>query len=131
MTRGRKRLPESLKRLKGTQRKHRLNPNQPEQSSNEALPIMPLSDRETHWFYVIKNRLASIGLDSSTYTETITLLAKTMDRIDTLDSIVKNQGFVNGGKTHPAARMLNTSIDFANKLLRELGLSPASIIARC
>jgi len=91
------------------------------------VPIVPLDEDESNWFSTIKSRLALIGLDSETYTESITLLAKTMAQLDRLEAVIKEQGLIQGVKAHPVARILNQNTLFAHRLLRELGLTFGSI----
>ena len=135
MAKGRKKLPDQLKVISGTFQKCRASKSDGQDAQPMAAPDT-LSEGALKHFEILRGRIAQLGLDSSTYTEVLTLAAMRMDEIDVCNEAVKDYGAlistktVTGGellRANPAVTMRNEAMRHLQSLLAEFGLSPSSI----
>lgn len=135
MARGRKKLPDTLKVVQGTFRKHR---GKTADSQDEAAMVAPesLSEVAKAHFETLRARIAFLGLDSATYTEMLVLAARRMEAIDICDAHIAEHGDIVATPTvagdtllreNPAVKMRDRAMDRLQSLLAEFGLSPSSI----
>jgi len=135
MARGRKKLPDTLKVVQGTFRKHR---GKTADSQDEAAMVAPesLSEAAQKHFETLRGRIAELGLDSATYSETLALAAMRMEEIDIYSAAINEHGAVvlaptvAGGellRPNPAVSMRNEAMRHLQSLLAEFGLTPSSI----
>lgn len=135
MARGRKKLPDTLKVVQGTFRKHR---GKTADSQDEAAMVAPegLSEAAKAHFETLRARIAFLGLDSATYTEMLVLAARRMEAIDICDAHIAEHGDIVATPTvagdtllreNPAVKMRDRAMDRLQSLLAEFGLSPSSI----
>lgn len=135
MARGRKKLPDTLKVVQGTFRKHR---GKTADSQDEAAMVAPegLSEAAKSHFETLRARIAFLGLDSATYSEALALAAMRMEEIDAYTDAIAEHGAVvltptvAGGellRPNPAVAMRNEAMRHLQSLLAEFGLTPSSI----
>ncbi len=136
MAKGAKRKPTKVKRLKGTERPSRVNPDEP--TPDDALPQAPggLEPEELAWFQIIVGRLDSIGVASATDSELITMIARRLADIDRASEILNTEGSIIESfnpktqqtlvRAHPANGLRNEAMRHLQALLAECGLTPAS-----
>ena len=135
MARGRKKLPDTLKVVQGTFRKHR---GKTADSQDEAAMVAPesLSEVAKAHFETLRARIAFLGLDSATYSEALALAAMRMEEIDDYTDAIAEHGAVvlaptvAGGallRPNPAVAMRNEAMRHLQSLLAEFGLTPSSI----
>lgn len=135
MARGRKKLPDTLKVVQGTFRKHR---GKTADSQDEAPMTAPesLSDAAKDHFETLRGRIAALGLDSATYSEALALAAMRMEEIDAYTAAIAEHGAVvlaptvAGGellRPNPAVTMRDGAMRHLQSLLAEFGLTPSSI----
>ena len=133
MARGRKTIPKELKVVKGTFRKHRDNPGQPEPS--ESLPEPPdmLDDMQREFFLGLRNVLEELGLESATWTDMITACALAKAEVFRSLEVMNTEGRyqVNQISGHLSSHPAAVQFDKANRqyrtILAELGLSPSAV----
>lgn len=135
MAKGRKKLPDALKLIKGTARPHRGKTGDSQDEAPMSVPAT-LSEAAVVHFEALRDRVAVLGLDSSTYTEVLALAAMRMAEIDEANEHIKVHGAVveteniTGGtllRANPAVTMRNEAMRHLQSLLAEFGLSPSSI----
>lgn len=135
MAKGRKKLPDTLKVVQGTFRKHR---GKTADSQDETSMVAPggLSEVAQRHFETLLERIAVLGLDSATYSEALTLAAMRMEEIGTCNALIADHGAVvmadtQAGNTmlrpNPAVAMRNEAMRHLQSLLAEFGLTPSSI----
>jgi P27 family predicted phage terminase small subunit len=135
MAKGRKKLPDQLKVVQGTFRKHR---GKTADSQDDAPMVAPggLSEAAQRHFETLRDRVAVLGLDSATYSEALALAAMRMAEIDECEAIIRSHGAVvlapttTGGellRPNPAVTMRNEAMRHLQSLLAEFGLTPSSI----
>lgn len=134
---GRKVVPINVKKARGTYRKDR-DKNAPKPSVSKPSPPSWLNKRAKQIFHLMVKRLSQIGLDSSTYTEAIALLASRMEEVERFDKMLnedKENGYVYKTtnsfgdpilKEHPAVRLREKAARHVHSLLTEFGLTGAS-----
>lgn len=136
MTAGRKRKPEYLKAIEGTQRKDRQNPEAPEAAP--AVPVPPdwLPHDAHPWFYVLVERLMGIGQASETFTETIAAAAGRILEIEQANEDIERYGRIIESinikgdekfQANPALGQRDKAVRHLQSLLAECGLTPATI----
>lgn len=136
MAKGRKATPEACKVLKGTFRKDRANPDAPAPACDPmTAPGWMPEDARPH-FETLRERLKSIGLDSSSFTETLAMAATRLHQIDRFSALITATGESYETKTakdgrmvraYPEVAMLSEAMRHLHSLLSEMGLTPAAI----
>lgn len=136
MAKGRKKLPDQLKVISGTFQKCRSSKAGERQDDGTMEAPSGLSEGALKHFETLRGRIASLGLDSSTYTEALTLAAMRMEEIDECNAAIIDHGAIIMAKTviggellraNPAVSMRNEAMRHLQSLLAEFGLSPSSI----
>ena len=132
---GRHSKPAGMKLIQGTFRQDRDTTSHPVPSSAPAEPPSYLLKEEKQYFFQFGNRLNDIGLNSSTYTEMIALVAMRTYEIAALSEVIEQEGMTYtttstvGDTVHkmrPEVGQRNEAIKNLQALLKEFGLSPAS-----
>lgn len=134
MAKGRKKLPDQLKIVQGTFRKHRASGAS---GQDEAPMTAPegLSETARVHFATLKESVGQIGLDSATYTETLALAAMRLAEIDECNAVILEHGRIivtskeNGEpllRANPAVTMRNEAMRHLQSLLAEFGLTPTA-----
>lgn len=135
MAKGRKKLPDTLKIVQGTFRKHR-GKTSDAQAADAMVASESLSEAAHKHFETLRERIAVLGLDSATYSEALTLAAMRMEEIDIYSAAINEHGAVvlaptvAGGellRPNPAVAMRNDAMRHLQSLLAEFGLTPSSI----
>lgn len=133
---GTKRLPDNVKKMKGTFQPCRSNPDAPVPLA--GLPTAPdfLTPEEREQFQTLVVRLDQIHVASETDTEVITLAAKRLAEVVALSEILENEGRIIQSfnpktqqtmtRSHPAVGQLNEAFRHLHSLLAEMGLTPAA-----
>ena len=136
MAKGRKKLPDQLKVISGTFQKCRSSKSGERQDDTPMEAPERLSEGALKHFETLRGRVSSLGLDSSTYTEILTLAAMRLEEIDLCVAAIKEHGALIMAKTmagsdllraNPAVAMRNEAMRHLQSLLAEFGLSPSSI----
>lgn len=144
MGKGRKKTPETVKLLKGSFRKDRANDSAPNQAPDGMRAPSWLPREAVEYFGVLKSRLEEYGLNSSSYTEALSLAAMRLAEVDELNQIVAEDGPIylsekwtrddDGNlkktvlkKSNPAVGQRNEAMRHLQSLLAEFGLTPASV----
>lgn len=132
---GRKRKPDHLKVIAGTDQACRMNPDAP--APPEAMPIAPgwLTKRGAEIFDGIVAILDEMGIASSADTQVITLCASRIEEVEITTALVEDNGRIyettseNGQtmvRSRPEVAQRNEAMRHAQSLLSELGLTPAA-----
>lgn len=136
MAKGRKKLPDALKVVQGTFRKHR---GKTADSQDETAMVAPanMSDAEVAHFSRLVSKVEVLGLNSETYTDALVLAAKRLVEIEDCEQLIELHGRViesetdRGGqpilRPNPAVTMRNEAMRHLQSLLAEFGLTPSSI----
>ena len=136
MAKGRKKLPDQLKVISGTFQKCRSAKSAERQDDGPMEAPASISECALRHFETLRGRIASLGLDSSTYTEVLVLAAMRLEEIDVCNAAIRDHGAlilaktVTGGellRANPAVTMRNEAMRHLQSLLAEFGLSPSSI----
>ncbi|NCC05010.1 MAG: P27 family phage terminase small subunit [Proteobacteria bacterium] len=131
---GRKKLPDQLKLVQGTFRPHRANAGCG-QSETPLTASSNLSEAAQVHFAVLKDSVAELGLDSSTYNVVLALAAERMAEIDECNAIIAAHGRVIESVTevgntllraNPAVVQRTEAMRHLQSLLAEFGLTPSS-----
>lgn len=133
---GRKRKPDHLKVVSGTDQPCRMNPDAPEPS--QALPEPPewLSERAAEWFLKVVAILDGMGIASADHVDMLSLAATRYDEVLECTAIIEDLGrtymvmAISGSRTYkarPEVAMRNDAMRHLQSLLAEFGLSPASV----
>ena len=128
---GRPRKPTNLKVLKGTQRKSRINPNEPEPELK--IPSAPdfLNDEALKEWYRVTKVLSALGLLTEIDGTMLALYAQSYARMVKYEAIVAKNGELyktkNGSvQLSPAMWIINRCHAQIHKYLTEFGMSPAA-----
>lgn len=132
---GRKRKPDHLKVVAGTDRPDRMNPAAP--VASKVLPVSPswLSERAAEKFGQLVTILDGMGLASEVDVDMLAMLASRLEEIEITTGIIEDLGRsytteTQGGGTmyrsRPEVSQRNEAMRHAQSLLAEFGLSPAS-----
>lgn len=132
---GRKRKPDHLKVIAGTDQACRMNPDAP--AAPEAMPMAPgwLTKRGAEIFDGLVALLDEMGIASSADTQVITLCASRIEEIEITTALVEDNGrtyetTTESGDTmyrsRPEVAQRNEAMRHAQSLLSELGLTPAA-----
>ena len=136
MAKGRKKLPDALKVVQGTFRKHR---GKTADSQDETAMVAPesLTEAELAHFERLVAKVEKLGLNSDTYADALVLAAKRMVEVEDCDALIVTHGRViesetdRGGnpilRPNPAVTMRNEAMRHLQSLLAEFGLTPSSI----
>lgn len=139
--RGRKRLPDHLKVVKGTDQRCRMNPEAPK--ADVSLPVPPdhLSARAAELFRQVVAILADMGIGSASDVHSLTILAQRLEEVEICTVVIEDSGrfFVSSVerddedrivsqqiKAHPAVAQRSEAMRHAQSLLAEFGLTPAA-----
>lgn len=134
MSKGRKKLPDALKVVQGTFRKHRASGDCGQDETPMTAP-KTLSDSARVHFVALKVQVAEMGLDSATFTELLALAAERMEEIDECNAIIAEYGRIIETTTeagsvllraNPAVTMRNEAMRHLQSLLAEFGLTPTA-----
>lgn len=132
---GRKRKPDHLKVVAGTDQPSRMNPNAPK--APKELPEAPewLSKEATKYFDRLVETLVKMGIASSADIDVIAHCASRLYEIEECTAIIEDLGktyqtTTQAGDTmfraRPEVAMRNEAMRHAQSLLGELGLTPAA-----
>ncbi len=138
---GRKRTPDHLKVVAGTDRPDRMNPSAPKPSAE--LPEAPqwLSKRAAEIFAQLVDVITPMGIGSASDTAMLALAASRLEEVEICTAIIEDGGrtFVSSVekdendvvvsqqiKGHPAVAQRSEAMRHAQSLLAEFGLSPAA-----
>lgn len=138
---GRKRTPDHLKVVAGTDRPDRMNPDAPKPSAD--LPDAPewLSPRGAVIFKQLVAILGPMGVGSSSDAAMLALAASRLEEVEICTAMIEDGGrtFVSNTtydddgrvvsqqiKGHPAVAQRSEAMRHAQSLLAEFGLSPAA-----
>lgn len=144
MGKGRKKTPDKMKIVKGSFRKDRANDNAPNQAPDGMRAPSWLPREAIEHFGVLKARIESFGLNSSSFTEALAMAAIRLWEIEDLTARIEEDGPIylsvkyskdDDGKlkksvlkkTNPAVGQRNEAMRHLQALLSEFGLTPASI----
>ena len=128
---GRKNIPTKLKILKGTARKSRLNPSEPDPDTK--IPTAPnhlSKDALIEWGR-ISTELSTLGLLSEVDMVALAMYCQAWGRIVKYEKIVQEKSELikmpSGAiQLSPAMWIINKAMEQCYKLLSEFGMSPAS-----
>lgn len=141
MAAGRKKTPDHLKVVAGTDRPDRMNPNAPKAAA--ALPDAPewLSARAAELFEQLVAVIGPMGIGSSSDAAMLALVASRLEEVEICTALIEDGGrtFVSNVtyddegrilsqqiKGHPAVAQRSEAMRHAQSLLAEFGLSPAA-----
>lgn len=132
---GRKKKTIEQKALEGTLRKDRLPENMPAPSGEGMYSLDALNDRIKGRFDFLRNIIAEMGNDSSSFGLALSLAAIRLDEIITLTEDIEIEQYTvesdgrNGRqvKSNPKVAMRSESMRHLHALLTEFGLTPAAI----
>jgi P27 family predicted phage terminase small subunit len=137
MARGRKPIPEPLKLVKGTSRVDRINPAAPAPARDGICAPDMLPEAARPHFEILTARLRGLGLDSSSYTEAVTMAAVRMAELEYCNGVIEANGgpsyethTIQGGRmvrAYPEVAMRSEAMRHLHSLLSELGLTPSAI----
>ena len=137
MAKGRKKLPDQLKVISGTFQKCRSSKTADRHDETAMVATSWMSEAALVHFETLLARIDVLGLNSSTYTETLAMAAERMAEIDECNAVIQAHGRViesetdRGGnpilRANPAVTMKNEAMRHLQSLLAEFGLSPSSI----
>lgn len=133
--RGRKRKPDHLKVIAGTDQACRMNPEAP--VAPTTLPIAPewLTKRAAELFDGLVAILDEMGIASSADMQVIALCASRLEEVEITTALVEDNGrtfeTVNESgstmyRSRPEVAQRNEAMRHAQSLLSELGLTPAA-----
>lgn len=131
---GRKKLPDALKVVQGTFRKHRASGDCGQDETPMTAPENLSEAAQVH-FAVLKDSVAELGLDSSTFNVVLALAAERMAEIDECNVIIAAHGRVIESVTeagnvllraNPAVVQRTEAMRHLQSLLAEFGLTPTS-----
>lgn len=138
---GRKRTPDHLKVVAGTDRPDRMNPDAPVPS--EAVPEAPewLSKRASEIFEQLVSITGGMGIASASDAAMLAMAASRLEEVEICTALIEDGGrtFVSHAeydsegratsqqiKGHPAVAQRSEAMRHAQSLLVEFGLSPAA-----
>ena len=138
MASGRKRKPDHLKVVAGTDKNHpgRMNPNAPVPSKKLPEPPEWLSPVAAEWFRKTTAILDGMGLASADHSDMLSLAATRFDEVLECTAIIEDLGrtyssvSVTGSimfKSRPEVAQRSDAIRHLHALLAEFGLSPSAV----
>lgn len=140
---GRKRKPDALKALAGTDQKCRMNPAAPAQGKGLPSPPEWLSGRAAELFQQLVATVDGMRIASADDTHMLAMLASRLEEIEICTIVIEDSGRVYESTTvimkkdgsgiektmvraRPEVSMRNEAMRHAQSLLAEFGLSPAA-----
>lgn len=133
---GRKRKPDHLKVVAGTDQPSRMNPHAPKPPPDLPEPPGWLSERAAEWFLKTVGVLDGMGIASSAHVDMLSLAASRYDEVLDCQAILEDLGrtyttrAVAGSlmfRSRPEVAQKNEAMRHLQSLLAEFGLSPASV----
>lgn len=133
---GRKSIPDHIKLVKGTAKKHRMNADAP--ATNAGIPAPPewLSERAIEIFYRLSAILSSMGVASPDDEAALAILASRMEEIELCTAFIEDNGRTyerrdeSGAlimaRARPEVGMRSEAMRHAQSLLSEFGLTPSA-----
>lgn len=133
---GRKKKPDHLKVLSGTDQPCRMNPDQP--AAREGVGMAPewLSERSAEIFDKLSAVLHGMGIASPDDSEMLALAASRLEEIEICTAVIEDSGrtYEKRGedgslqmiRSRPEVGQRNEAMRHAQSLLAEFGLSPAA-----
>jgi P27 family predicted phage terminase small subunit len=135
MSKGRKKLPDQLKLIRGTLQSCRASSVTGGQDEAPMTAPKNLSEAARVHFSALKENIAQLGLDSATFTEVAMLAAMRMEEIEECDALIVAHGRIIETTTeagslflraNPAVAMRNEAMRHLQSLLAEFGLTPSA-----
>lgn len=133
---GRKSIPDHIKLVKGTAKKHRMNADAPAPNAGIAAPPEWLSDRAIEIFYRLSAILSGMGVASPDDEAALAILASRMEEIELCSTFIEGNGRTyerrdESGtlimvRARPEVGMRSEAMRHAQSLLSEFGLTPAA-----
>jgi len=136
MTAGRRPLPEWAKKLKGTLRKNRQNPQAPDPVKKKPSPPRWLPPKEKKIFRQLVKKVDEQGYASKSHEEMLTLAALRLAEVERFTETLDEKGYTYEAtgstgqkilKERPERVMRAEAAKHAQALLAEFGLSPSSM----
>lgn len=136
MAGGRKRKPDHLKIVSGTDQPCRMNPDAPEPTKGQPIAPAWLSERATEIFVQIAGIVDGLGIGSPDFAPMLALLASRIEEVEICTVMIEDFGRTyetmnaTGGtmiRSRPEVAQRNEAMRHAQSLLAEFGLSPAAI----
>lgn len=136
MAGGRKRKPDHLKVLSGTDQPCRMNPDQPSPASGVAVAPPWLSERAAEIFSRLSSSLLGMGVSSPDDVDNLAMLASRLEEVEICTVVIEDAGRTyekrdaDGNlqmiRSRPEVGQRNEAMRHAQSLLSEFGLSPAA-----
>ncbi len=128
---GRKKTPDHLKVVTGTDRPDRMNPDQPVVAKGVTTAPGLLSSRGAEIFMRLMATLDGMGIASPADQDNLSMLAQRLEQVELLTVTIEDSGFTyqtDAGlwKARPEVAMRSEAMRHAQSLLSEFGLSPAA-----
>jgi len=132
---GRKKKPDHLKVLSGTNQPCRMNPDQPKARDGVAQPPEWLSERGAEIFARLSATLSGMGISSPDDLDNLAMLASRLEEVEICTAVIEDAGRVyetenaSGGvmiRARPEVAMRSDAMRHSQSLLSEFGLSPAA-----
>lgn len=132
---GRKAIPTHLKVVRGNPGKRALNKDEPKPSAGTLVAPDWLTKAERLEFETLAERLAEIGLNSDSYTESVALAAQLQVEIIELSEVIEREGRTYCVITKSGDRMVRARPEWnlraearrhLQSLLAEFGLTPSA-----
>lgn len=130
------RLPDEVKKARGTFNSTRENKRKPQPATTIPRPPTWLTERQRQIFGSLTGTLTRMRIVSADDAHTIALLAKRLDEIEVYSKYVEEHGPTYntynqaGGlmiRVRPETTLLDKAMIQAHKLLRDFGMSPSSV----
>lgn len=136
MAGGRKKKPDHLKVLSGTDQPCRMNPDQPVAVRGIATPPAWLSERAAEIFARLCAILDGMGIASPDDQDNLAMLASRLEEVEVCTAVIEDcgrtyerrgeDGEVQMIRSRPEVGQRNEAMRHAQSLLSEFGLSPAA-----
>ena len=131
MAQGRRKIPDFIKLVNGTQKKCRIDNSA--QIQDQAGMVAPswLPEECLGYFEGLRAKVETLGLNSDTYTDGLAMAAMRIGQIEECTAEIKRLGRVIIGDTfaraNPAVAQLSDAMRHYQSLLAEFGLTPSSV----
>lgn len=132
----RKRKPDHLKVLAGTDQPCRMNPNAPEANLGVADAPEWLSDRASELFSQLSAILLGMGIASPDDVHALAMLASRLEEVEITTAIIEDggrtyeqvgdDGSVKMVRARPEVAMRNEAMRHAQSLISDFGMNPAA-----